>query len=138
MGERHLDRKRMICMSRELNPMQVWSQVPLANRTITVSDKTGFSLTAGSYSVRASSTQRGTILISNPSTSNTAAVSSVTTTRATETFSGVMNDDNGVGATPMAQDYLTRIALTSATVVTATRVGINYGPTSGFTVTELF
>ena len=44
-------------MSRQLNPPQVWSQVPVANRLIEVNTKTGFSLTAGSYSVRASNSQ---------------------------------------------------------------------------------
>lgn len=35
---------------RFFNPFSFWSVVPLASRTVTVSDKTGFSLTAGSYS----------------------------------------------------------------------------------------
>ena len=125
-------------MSRELNPMQVWSQVPLANRTITVSDKTGFSLTAGSYSVRASSTQAGVTSLTSTATTANAAISSVTTTRAKildclVTFTIASTE---------ASKYLNRIAFTSATNVQCTAgssqdLGANTA-THGFMVEELF
>jgi len=118
-------------MSRQLNPSQVWSQVPVASRTVEVNTKTGFSLTAGSYSVRASSTQHAT---ANPvSTSITSVISSVTTTRATLGWNGV--------APPTSSDlaFTTRITLTNATTVTISRVNSSAsGSETNYTVTELF
>lgn len=63
--------------------IQVWTQVPVASRTVTVNDKTSFSLTAGSYSVRASSSQ----YVTGDASASTAqafamTISSVTLTRA--------------------------------------------------------
>ena len=40
-------------MSRTFSPLAVWVGVPVANRLVEVNTKTGFSLTAGSYSVNA-------------------------------------------------------------------------------------
>ena len=66
-------------MSKRQNLLAVWQQIPVANRTVEVNTKTGFSLTAGSYSVRASSTQTAVITIN---TAVAATISSVTVTRA--------------------------------------------------------
>ena len=97
-------------MSRQLNPSQIWSQLPVASRTVEVNTKTGFSLTAGSYSVRASSTQRGNgTNAAGVTTANT--VSSVTTTRASVYSCG--NDSAGNNVNPV------RFGLTSSTNVNA-------------------
>ena len=84
-------------------------------------DKTGYTLTAGSYSVRASSTQQGvTFIDDNGGTSGGTNISSVTLTRA------ILNggESNITGAGDMqGQMY---VQMTSATVVTGTR-GANQG-----------
>ena len=118
-------------MSRQLNPSQVWSQVPVANRLIEVNTKTGFSLTAGSYVVRASSIQRG--LITGSTSTLTATISSVTTTRAAENRNGVRTDGNNVSET------MTNVQLTDATTITVTK-NADAGITSRtpYVVTELF
>jgi hypothetical protein len=100
-----------------------------------VGDKTGYSLTAGSYSTRASSTQRGTVTIAAADLTATAAISSVTTTRAHETYSGQLTSAD-------AGEHLVqaRMDLTNATTITATRwvqSGVN-AITVGFTVPEYF
>jgi hypothetical protein len=120
----------------KLTALAVWTQVPVALRTVEVNTKTGFSLTAGSYSVRASSTQRGTVSLT--STSATATISSVTTTRANESYTG---DTNGTGASSGADNryFSVRIILTAATTITgavASSDGSNIVP--AFTVEELF
>ena len=102
-------------------------------------DKTGYSLTAGSYSVRASSTQRGTITVTT--TSNTASISSVTVTRAEEGFLGAIVDaDAGGGTADILEESLVRIDLTNATTVTATLFAAPAasGNISGFVVPEYF
>jgi hypothetical protein len=93
-----------------------------------VGDKTGYSLTAGSYSVRASSTQRGTVAI--VSTSATAGISSVTTTRAllSHMYGESGNADNKAG----------RLALTNATTITASIADASVAVTVGFEVVEFF
>lgn len=94
----------------------------------TNNDKTGYALTAGSYSVRASSSQRGTITVDN--TSQTASISSVTTTRATEGHLGGSLNANG------GHVYIT---LTSATVVTATQFAdVADATVNSFVVPEFF
>ena len=89
-------------MSRELNPAQIWSQVPVANRLIEVNTKTGFSLTAGSYSIHATSNQRG-------STTTTTAVSAVTLTRSVCHFNGyTFNGTQGTtGISPLTSGTVT-------------------------------
>ena len=123
-------------MSRELNPSQVWSQVPVANRLIEVNTKTGFSLTAGSYSVRASSSQRGSITLSSVAT-NTATISSVTLTRAHLSGGGYNGDATAAAGTT---DWPTSVRLSSATDVTAARGNSASGiaTTGRFDVLELF
>ena len=98
-------------------------------------DKTGYSLTAGSYSVRASSTQLGTIVLaSGVDTTKTGAISSVTTTRANVQFGGFSTDNASANDT-----QFTRITLTNATTVTATRVSNTASNvTIEYNVLELF
>lgn len=121
-------------MSKRHNPLAVWQHIPVANRTVgaaasvtgavgsvtgavgsvtTVNDKTGYSLTAGSYVVRASSTQTANIVIANPAVTATATISSVTVTRAIAAFDGQQSPNTAL------PQCLTRITLTNATTVTA-------------------
>lgn len=98
-----------------------------------VGDKTGYSLTAGSYAIRASSTQRSTILVSGAA-SATAAISSVTTTRAVLQFLGCTSTTASV-----ANDRMhSRVDLTNATTVTATKGTTNDDSTAGFDLAEFF
>jgi hypothetical protein len=119
-------------MSRELNPMQVWSQVPLANRTITVSDKTGFSLTAGSYAIHASNNQRGIINISDTISFNTAAISAVTLARALCGFGGPWTNEASI------VNALARIFLSTTTVVRAERGGTTNSSQPQYEIEETF
>lgn len=127
-------------MSRGFNPFVVWSQVPVANRTVEVNTKTGFSLTAGSYVVRASSSQRATAAFANGGTTVSILISSVTTTRATATGNGT-GDSGGITASHGSPVY---VQLTAATTVTATRGsgtdagGVNRVGTGAVEVVELF
>lgn len=118
-----------------LSPGTGTGQISLTAGAVTVgtnNDKTGYALTAGSYSVRASSTQRGTIVL-NTSTSGTATISSVTTTRAQETFGGY---DTNVDLLSNSAIYIT---LTNATTVTATKSGGAAGVVVvSYVVPELF
>ena len=114
-----------------VDAIQLWTQMPVARRLIEVNTKTGFSLTAGSYSVRASSTQRGLII---PATSITATISSVTDTRTNA------HNQGGTGnASVNDSEGLMTFALTNATTVTA-ECGVvqNAGDKMTFEVTELF
>ena len=118
-------------MSRQLNPSQVWSQVPVANRLIEVNTKTGFSLTAGSYTVRASSCQRALVASGGPLTTNT-TVSSVTLTRAIENLNGSSTNN------PDVSGALYNMRLTSTTNVQVEK-GVNIGAgNQTFSVNELF
>ena len=118
-------------MSKRQNLLAVWQQIPVANRTVEVNTKTGFSLTAGSYSVRASSAQTGTVTIINTATTGTAAITSVTTTRAYLIYGGFQTDTDNV-------TDATRIILTNATTVTATRYTSGGASVVDFNVQELF
>jgi len=97
-------------------------------------DKTGYSLTAGSYSVRASSSQRAAFTISDTTSSQTSAVSSVTTTRA---FLGWTGGSYNTTATD-PQDYMGRITLTNATTVTGTRNDVSGNLVLSFELQELY
>ena len=97
-------------------------------------DKTGYSLTAGSYVVRASSTQYGSISIDS-ATSATATISSVTTTRAVLGAMGMTTSENA-GNLSIA---LSRFTLTNATTVTGTKNTATGGNVVlPFNVLELF
>jgi hypothetical protein len=123
-------------MSRYFNPFAVaysaWNDIAVANRTVEVNTKTGFSLTAGSYSVHASNNQRGTIVISS-GTSNTAALSSVTTSRtmlhhAGQSYNNTTGIDSSIG----------RLTLTSSILATATRDGASSTCTVEYTAEETY
>ncbi len=118
---------------------QLWTQVPVANRLIEVNTKTGFSLTAGSYSVRASSNQTGTASFALSATSGTAAISAVTLVRACILPTGFSND-----ASPgVAYDStrMGRFTFNSTTQIVWTRNVGTYIPNTVigyFQVQELF
>lgn len=107
-----------------------WNTVAVANRTVEVNTKTGFSLTAGSYSVRASSTQGGIVTLAS-TTSGTATISSVTTTRAFLSWLGNKSNAETVG------DNIAQMVLTNATTITVTKLDGNNAAMS-FNVLELF
>lgn len=117
-------------MKGHFNPTLVWLQVPVADRTVEVNTKTGFSLTAGSYSVRASSTQRGQV--SSAATSDTGAISSVTTTRATEIRNGNTSNNTSI------VEGDTNFTLTNATTITVAKGASTGTSVTTFVVTELF
>ena len=98
-----------------LNALAVWQQIPVANRTVEVNTKTGFSLTAGSYVVTGT-VVRGTIAIANAAT-NTAAISAVTLAKTQCAHSGQHSNIGGGDASI----FEIMVELTSTTVVTATR-----------------
>ena len=100
--------------------------------TRALTDKSGFSLTAGSYSVRASSNQRGTVTITDTNSSNTATITSVTTTRAK-----LMHAGHNAG-TSVSTDNETYVVLTNGTIVTVNRGGTVGAVTTAFEVEELF
>ena len=125
-------------MSRIFSPVTVWTQVPVASRTVEVNTKTGFSLTAGSYSVRASDIQRGTISLSAVA-SATATITSVTTTRAITIFGGWINNEATAYGTIAISENECRVLLTNATTVTAARnTSSAANPVAGFQVQELY
>ena len=111
--------------------IQVWSQVPVASRTVEVNTKTGFSLTAGSYVVRASSTQSGYASLSGVAQA-TATISSVTTTRTHYSYAGGQFDQD-----PNAQSFV-RLTLTNATTITGDKSSSTGSGTGQFSVVELF
>jgi hypothetical protein len=119
-------------MSRELNPSQIWSQVPVANRLIEVNTKTGFSLTAGSYSVRASSNQR--VFWQDSSVTVDTAISSVTLTRAKEIHNGQNSDNAAAGNVAV---YTCRLT-TSTNVQFAKRNGVAGTNQGSAVIEELF
>ena len=98
-------------------------QILLTAGAVTVgtnNDKTGYSLTAGSYSVRASSNQRGTATIANTADAASITISSVTTTRAS-----VVGTSRGGTSTTIADIACTFLMDTS------TSVSGNRGGTTG-------
>ena len=107
---------------------KVWSTT---TRAITANnDKTGYSLTAGSYVVRASSTQIGST--NSAAASVTATISSVTTTRA-------MLDKNGQQANNTSiVECDTGVEITNATTVTVYKTNATGATITSFMVMELF
>ena len=123
-------------MSKRQNLLAVWQQIPLANRTVvasTVSDKTGYTLTAGSYSVRASAVQTAILAVTGAS-SNTSAISSVTTTRTVLGFLGFLADSTSGNFAVSSP----RITLTNATTVTGNKETATNKTELSFVVLELF
>jgi hypothetical protein len=94
---------------------QAAADKPWATATRALTDKVGFTLTAGSYTIRASSSQRGEANISAGTTVDI-AVSSVTLTRAFESMNGWNANTSG---TSVAQ-YAIRAMLVSSTVFRGT------------------
>jgi|TARA_R110000824_G_scaffold21078_6_gene78862 hypothetical protein len=129
-------------MSRYVDVFGVWSQIPVANRlvevntktgfTAAVSDKTGFTLTAASYSILPSNQQRGASgTTSNLNTDVT--VSSVTMNRANAYWSGTTGFDSSAPDGAIWH----RVELQSTTVcrlIKATTA--NYTATCAFALTE--
>ena len=76
------------------------------------------------------SIQRGTIVIAAASASNTATITSVNTAKALITMLGAESTDTSVANT------MTRLALTNATTVTASRGGTTGSVTVGYQVVE--
>ena len=106
-------------MKSGISANQLWTQQPVASRLVEVNTKTGFSLTAGSYIVRASSTQATVITVAAGGYTNTVTISSVTTTRAFPNFNGLSyntNDTNPVNT-------FCRMELTNGTTITGARAG---------------
>lgn len=106
---------------------KVWAT---AVRSLT--DKADFSLTAGSYSVRASSTQRATISQIDTQNNQAATIASVTVTRAF--LAGTTSGDQ----TANSSAVLGLAVLTNATTVTATRLNITGRNDVRFDLVELF
>ena len=91
-------------------------QITLSSGKVTVSSidagaKTGYSLTAGSYSIRATSYQRGTAGFSGTTTTADLAISAVTLTRATAFYNGARFNS----ATIANADIATTAVLNSTT-----------------------
>lgn len=105
---------------RGLNIVQVanavWNSVAVANRTVEVNTKTGFSLTAGSYLQHATNNQRGVTSNSGSATTTNATISAVTLARAVCHFGGSSPNTDNVRA------HMT-VRLTSTTNVQAENVG---------------
>jgi hypothetical protein len=124
-------------MSRYFNPFAVaystWNDIAVASRTVEVNTKTGFSLTAGSYVLHASNNQRGTIAIGAAASSNTATISSVTTSR-----SQVIHTGQSYNNTTGIDSSLGRLTLTNSTTITATRDGVSSTCTVGYCAEETF
>jgi hypothetical protein len=93
---------------RGFNPIPVWTNVPLATKTASV----------------IKSIQRGTITIADASTTNTATISSVSTSKSLVLF-------GGFSTTYASSDNVSRVAgrveLTDSTTVTATRASSSGG-----------
>ena len=100
----------------------------------TVSDKTGYSLTAGSYVVRASSSQRGVVNLPTDTGSANLTISSVTTTRASQAGTTRGSDAGGDAGRIMCTTQIT-----SATTVQAVRnVATSAAADAASEVWELF
>ena len=117
----------------DFSAIEVWTQTPVANRTVEVNTKTGFSLTAGSYSVRASSTQTGSLSLTGAANTQ-AVISSVTTTRTVLTGTGRVTT---AAVTALDRGLIT-VALSSATTVDGDKGTATDNAVARFFVLELF
>ncbi len=121
-----------------LSPGTGTGQISLSSGAVTVgtnNDKTGYSLTAGSYTVRASSSQRGTIAFASGDASQTVTIASVTTTRASAAGSG---RGPALAAETDGNRYLMTFQITGATAVTLARGNTGTTATGAAEVWELF
>jgi len=115
---------------KHISPNQLWTQVPVANRLVEVNTKTGYSLTAGSYSVRASSVQRG--LAAGAGGAVNVAVSAVTLANAPELHNGMASSLNNL------QEGSTRMELSTTTNVLVSKLGGTGTAQTHFVVPEYF
>lgn len=97
--------------------------------TISISGARG----AAGEDMAIASTQRGTLTISNGSTSNTAAITSVDTTK---TQLRMLGFSSGSTSSDGAESWAPRIALTNATTITASRSGSTQSLTISWELTE--
>jgi hypothetical protein len=81
--------------------------------------------------VRIKSVQVGSVIVSGGSTSNTATIAAVDTSKSACLFGGSASPEYGV-------DGGARVTLTNATTVTANRLGSTYNVTAEFTVVEFY
>jgi hypothetical protein len=120
-------------MKSGISANQLWTQTPVAARLVEVNTKTGFSLTAGSYSVRESAAQRGSITTSG-ATSVTATISSSTMTHSLLTNGGprttVSDGDNAKSSVGLE--------LTNATTITAYKGDATGAAYTEYAVIEFF
>lgn len=77
------------------------------------------------------SRQAGTIVIANGTTSNTATITAVDTTKLDLTMPGFTTSTT-------ANDWPARIALTNSTTITATREGTNGALTVAFQIIDFY
>lgn len=102
-------------MSRQLNPAQIWSQMPLANRTSTV----------------IKSIQYGTITLAGVA-SNTATITTVSTTKSVLHFLG------NTATSTSGETFMTKLSLTNATTITADRTNASATSVIGFCIAEYY
>jgi hypothetical protein len=121
---------------KHISPNQLWTQQPVGSRLVEVNTKTGFSLTAGSYSVLESATVA--IVDGSTSTTATATIASVSLTQSKEGYLGYAY---GNATNVPDGETLARIAITGTTTLTMTR-GRAEDPlgtcTAGWVIQELF
>jgi hypothetical protein len=87
-----------------LDPWSIW-RIAVALRSVEVNTKTGFGLTAGSYSIRSASSQRGNANIANGATTGNSTVSAVTLANTIERACG--SRETGAAGPPYTRTYLT-------------------------------
>jgi hypothetical protein len=104
-------------MSRQLNPAQIWSQVPLANRTASV----------------IKSMQTGTASLSSVG-STTVTITSVTTAKSHVVYLG----SSTTSTVTAAVDGQVVVALTNSTTLTFTRQTTNNAAYCGYAVVEYY
>ena len=113
--------------------IEVWTAVAVASRTVEVNTKTGFSLTAGSYAIHATSNQRGTITLAGADGTEDATISSVTLTRSVCGFPG-----QTAAADAGDTNYWCRMTLAAATTVTYSRSGTSQQMVGNYEVEETY
>lgn len=113
----------------------IWTLVAVGSRTVEVNTKTGFSLTAGSYSIRASDVQGFVVGIANgqgPPVNTT--IAAVTLARASLDYCASSGDVNTVGNSS-AGCYLAINSTTNVQMQRENSSGIN---SWGFRVKEFY
>lgn len=98
----------------------------------TVLDKTGYTLTAGSYSTRASSSQNGSFTQTAGTASSTGAISAITTTRIDYKQCGISNSSNG-GSSDWGETHID-----GSTTIQITRYASLGDFRFGYNLTEFF